>query len=516
VIRVAIVTLIVSLAGGCSGEGDGGQGQDPGSAGVGDEAATQGGIAALGLVSVGADALVENVLLVSLDTLRADRLEPFGYGRPTSPNLAGIASRSVIFRQARSQAPQTAPSHASLFTSEYPGAHRIVNAHHSTTKVTVLPDGVTTLAELASAAGLETAAFVSGGNLTERMGMNRGFEVWDEALTEMGGRLDACVRWMLEPDRGPFLALLHTYQVHAPYLPPRELVPEFVDPAYDGPLRERTDFYLSMPPHEAWEAAVGPAYWDGLLEYTDADVGFLSDLYDAEVRFVDSELRRLFEYLHGAGLDRNTAVILLSDHGEEFREHGKYQHDQVFEEHLRVPLVVRLPPALEGQGMVGAVDLPVSLVDVAPTVADLLGIDHGRTGWEGRSLLPLLKDPSASGREWTERPTFSELVIEPGPKYHRAVVWQGWKYVHIWQSNIDHVWEQLYHLEQDPGEKSNLIASPGPEGQRALDALRVLLEEQTVRNAEKATRLGEGGTVDMDEDMLQLMIKLGYVELGDG
>jgi len=460
--------------------------------------------------------LVENVLLISIDTLRADRLEVYGYGRPTSPNLSGIAKRSVVFADARAQAPQTAPSHASVFTSEYPGAHRIVNAHGGSTEVTQLPAGVTTLAELARRGGLETAAFVSGGNLTQRMGMDRGFELWDERLTDVSERVDACVRWMLAPDRGRFVALLHTYQVHAPYLPPRELVAEFVDAGYDGPLRERTERYLALPAHEAWEAATGPAYWEGLLEYTDADVRFLSDLYDAEIRHVDSEIQRLFAYLQGSELGSKTAVIIFSDHGEEFRDHGKYQHDQVFEEHLRVPLIVRLPRALQQEGLVGRVDAPVELVDIAPTLGELLGLPYGDTGWEGRSLVPLLRSSERPDRSWTERPVFSELVIDPGPKYHRAVVWQGWKYVHIWQKNIDHVWEQLFQLQADPGERRNLVEDSGPEATRALPALRELLEQQTRRNAAKAAALGEGGTVEMDEDMLQLMIKLGYVELGAG
>jgi len=473
-----------------------------------------------GAVVLPATGLVENVLVVSIDTLRWDRLECYGYPRPTSPNLASIASRGVVFEEARTQAPQTAPAHASLFSSSYPAVHRVINVHGPTPQLFQLPSGLTTLAELLSEADIETGAFVSGGNLTRRMAMDRGFQTWDEELTDISDRINRCVRWMLAPERGRFFAFLHTYQVHAPYLPPREWYEVFADPAYEGPLRSRTEKYLDMETKEAWEAATGPAYWEGMLSYDDADVAFLSSLYDGEIRYVDGELRRLWEYLLNAGLLRNTAVIFLSDHGEEFRDHGKYQHDQVYEELLHVPLIVRLPPDLEREGYRGRVDEVVELIDVAPTVADLMGVASSEASWSGRSLVGLLSSAGSDastqqgsvtdGRE-VDRPTFSELVIDPGPKYHRTVRWRGWKYIHIWQKDIDHTWEYLFHLSDDPRERHNLIDSAEQEPQRVLTALRQLLEERSVANAEEAERVGPGGAAEIDDDMLELMLKLGYV-----
>lgn len=484
-----------------------------------------GTITASGAVVLPLTGLVENVLVVSIDTLRWDRLECYGYPRPTSPNLSSIASRGVVFEEARTQAPQTAPAHASLFSSSYPGVHRVINVHGPTPQLFQLPTGLTTLAELLSGADIETGAFVSGGNLTRRMGMDRGFDTWDEQLTDVSDRINRCVRWMLAPDRGRFFAFLHTYQVHAPYLPPREWYEVFADPSYEGPLRTRTEQYLDMDTKEAWEAATGPAYWEGMLSFDDKDVAFLSSLYDGEIRYVDSELRRLWEYLLNAGLLKNTAVIFLSDHGEEFRDHGKYQHDQVYEELLHVPLIVRLPPELEREGFRGRVDDVVELIDVAPTVAELLGVASAEASWSGRSLVSLLSsagadpssqdaslsDGSASESRREDRPTFSELVIDPGPKYHRTVLWRGWKYIHIWQKDIDHTWEYLFHLSDDPRERHNLMDSPEQEPQRVLTALRQLLEERSVANAEEAARVGPGGAAEIDDDMLELMLKLGYV-----
>ncbi len=454
--------------------------------------------------------LARNVLLVSLDTVRADRLESYGYRVQTSPNLDALARRSVLFERAQAQAPQTAPSHASLFTSEYPGAHQIINAHSSASTLFTLPTGVTTLAELLQGQGIDTAAFVSGGNLTRRMEMDRGFDVWDERNEDVSGRVDALLEWMLAPERGRFFATLHTYQTHAPYLPPRELVPRFVAADYDGPLRERLDRYLALPAEEAWQGAVGPDYWDGMLEYTDADVAFLSDLYDAEIAYLDDQLRRVLEVVFKSERAADTVVVVLADHGEEFKDHGKFQHDQVFQELLHVPLIMRLPNELEKQGWRGRVPEPVELVDVAPTVAELMGVSSEGTGWAGRSLVPLLRHPGRAPADWADRPQYSELVIEPGPKYYQSIAWRGWKYVYAWQKDIDHEWEWFFHLGHDPGETQNLIHSEEPEVVEARERLKEQLFRHTEETVGKAARVGEGGAAEVDDGMRQTLEQLGY------
>ena len=476
---------------------------DTASDGPGEEAPGGAGAAVL-------PTLARNVLLVSVDTVRADRLEPYGYEAQTSPNLDALARRSVVFEQAQAQAPQTAPSHASLFTSEYPGAHQIINAHTSSASLFTLPGGVTTLAELLQSEGVETAAFVSGGNLTRRMEMDRGFDVWDEKNEDVSGRIDSLLEWMLAPDRGRFFATVHTYQSHAPYLPPRELVPRFIDPDYDGPLRERLERYLDLPADEAWQGAVGPDYWDGMLEYTDEDVAFLSDLYDAEIAYLDDQLRRILEVIFKSDLARDTVVVVLADHGEEFKDHGKFQHDQVFQELLHVPLIIRLPNELEREGWKGRVARPVELVDVAPTLAELMGVATDDTGWAGRSLVPLLRDPKAPPAGWVDRPQYSELVIEPGPKFYHSIVWRGWKYIYAWQKDIDHEWEWFFHLGHDPGETQNLMQSEVPEVVEAREQLKDQLFRHTEETLRRAARVGEGGAAEVDEDLRQMLDQLGY------
>ncbi len=453
-----------------------------------------------------------NVVIVSLDTLRADRLEPYGYERPTSAVLSRLAADSVVFRHARAQAPQTAPSHASLFTSEYPGAHGIVNVHGAQPEVRTLPPGVTTLAELLNENEIETAAFVSGGNLTDRMEMGRGFDEWSEENEDFEDRLGDALTWLESPDRGRFMLFVHTYQVHAPYIPPPDLYPQFVDVDYRGALRDRLVRYLTLSHEEQWKGGVGADYWAGMIDYDDDDVQFLSDLYDAEVAYLDAALQPLVDAVRAGPRDRDTILVLLSDHGEEFKDHGKYQHDQVFEELLRVPLIISLPAGRREQGWRGEVGEMVDLIDVAPTVAELMGVDWSGLGWEGRSLVPYLDPSRQAPASWASLPSFSELIVEPGPQFYRTVTWGGWKLIHRWQRNIDRHWNWLFDVSADPGERHNLYESTGAEAVRMRKQLETLLEEQSVRLATKSGRLGPAGTGQMDEGHRALLIELGYLE----
>jgi arylsulfatase A-like enzyme len=461
--------------------------------------------------AAGAAGRVRNVVLISVDTLRQDRLEVYGYERPTSPNLAGLASRSAVFERAHAQASQTAPSHASLFTSEYPGTHGIVNVHGDHATCRTLPKGVVTLAEKMSGAGFETAAFVCGGNLTKRMDVNRGFGSWDERNEDIAQRVDALLAWLGQPREKPFLALLHSYQAHAPYVPPARLVPVFTDPAYAGPLRARLDRYLTLSPAEAWRGGVGEDYWAGMLQYSDADVAFLSDLYDAEIAYLDGELRRLLEALLLGPRAADTLVIVLSDHGEEFRDHGKFQHDQVYEELTRVPLLLHLPDALEKQGWKGRIAAEVSLIDVAPTVAELCGVAWKDAGWEGRSLVPLLDPATRAGAaaRWGA-PKFAELTVGPPHKVLSSVTFNGWKYIHIYQAEIGKTWEFLFHLVSDPKEARNLAEAQQPEAIEALGALRRILAERATADAQQRAQVGTPGSAEMDAEAQQKLKEIGY------
>lgn len=451
-----------------------------------------------------------SVVLISVDTLRADRLGSFGYERETSLNLDGLARRSVVFDQAIAQAPQTAPSHASLFTSQYAGTHGVVNVHGDQKVAHRLPGGLSTLASVLARHGLATAAFVCGGNLTRRMGMDRGFSVWDERNEDVGERVKAFEAWLDSAGEQPFFALLHTYQVHAPYVPPAVLAEQFTDATYAGLLRERYSRYLGLTNEEAWAGGVGPDYWDGMVDFTDRDVKFLSDLYDGEIAYTDGALRSVIRKILTGPLAATTTIVVLGDHGEEFRDHGKFQHDQVFQELVRVPLMIHLPVPLERAGWTGRVGEPVELIDVAPTIADLVGVDWTAESWQGKSLLGVL-DPARRPRESDpDRPSFGELTVAPGPKTYRFVIRAGWKYIHCHQVDLDKTWEWLFDLRSDPREQANLLDSTEPEALAVLASLKELLEARSKLNEALRSQAGKASDGDIDAAWRQELEQLGY------
>ncbi len=376
----------------------------------------------------------------------------------------------------------------------------------------MLPPGAVSLAEALGLAGIRTAAFVSGGNFTRTMGMDRGFGVWNERNEDIGDRLDEFLGWLPTVGEDRFFALVHSYQAHAPYVPPAAEADRFTNPAYRGSLRETYERYLALPAHEAWALGVGPDYWPPeMVGYSPDDVRFLSDLYDGEIAYLDGELRRLIEAVLNGPRGADTALVVLSDHGEEFRDHGKFQHDQVFDELARVPLLLYAGTALEREGWQGRIDSPVQLIDVAPTVADLLGVSWADFGWSGRSLLatmdPAQRVESGGG---DPAPVFTELIREHRTHEYAAVAWHGWKYIVHRQTTNGRTWEHLFNLEADPGEQDNLVDSKDAAATGKLESLRRVLRSFEEANAVRAAELGRSEPSSLSEEQIEELKRLGY------
>ena len=311
-----------------------------------------------------------NVLVISLDTLRARSLGSYGYGRDTSPFFDSIASDGTLFENAITASVTTSPAHMSLFTGLYPVHHGIRIALERK-----LPH-VVTLAERLHRVGYRTAAFTENGYLIRRHGFGEGFDQYTENRGEhlkAPGEVRRTFRqagdWIADHRELPFFLFVHTYEVHSPYDPEAPYTDLFRDAAMPGPG--------------------SPA----ILESRDN--------YDREIRIVDDELKRLFATLEKSGLAGSTIVAILADHGEEFAEHGGLQHGAtVFEEGLRVPLVFWAPGRVPAGRRLAA---PVSLIDVAPTILDLLGLPIP-DDLDGVSLKQLLLED----RPIEPRPLFAE------------------------------------------------------------------------------------------------------------
>jgi arylsulfatase A-like enzyme len=317
-----------------------------------------------------------NVLLVSLDTLRARSVSAYGAERPTTPNLDGLVGAvGTIFDEAWTTIPHTLPSHVSAFTSLYVRTHGIVGP------LMRLPLSVRTLPEQLRSIGYDTGAITEDGFVVPSVGFERGFSTYRENTSVSWGAPDGFaektfgdgIDWMAVRRDRPFFLFLHTYEVHAPYAP---------KPPYEHALEE---------PHPEWRE----------IQY---------DLlkYEQSARYLDDQIAALLRALDDLGLATSTLVVFMADHGEEFLEHGQKMHGyQLFEESTHIPLMMRCP------GVVPAgrrIRTPVSLVDLAPTILDLVGAPP-LVGAEGESLAPLL----VAGATGLDRPAiFSEAFSQLG------------------------------------------------------------------------------------------------------
>ena len=348
-----------------------------------------------------------NLLLVTIDTLRADRLGCYGYAQVETPQLDALARRGALFENAVAQAPLTAPSHASMMTGLNPTAHKVRN-----TGGFVLA-GSETLADTLQRRGFDTAAFVGSSVLKKRFGLGQGFAVYDdempaadmgaggEAERRAGEVVDRAVKW-LEGQKGkPFFLWVHVYDPHTPYAPP-------------PPFREK---YKGRP-------------------------------YDGEVAYTDGELGRLFEAVAKKSADTLTAV--LSDHGEAFSEHGEYSHGVfIYDTTLRIPFLMSGPGVPAGV----RVKEQARTIDLLPTVLDLMGVPVPQ-GVQGTSFTPAFHGKAMPATYSYAESLFPKLNM--GWAELRGMRTNRWKYIRAPKP-------ELYDLAQDPGETSNVIAGHAEE-----------------------------------------------------
>ena len=293
------------------------------------------------------------MLLVSIDTLRADRLGCYGYERDTSPNLDRFASeRAVRFELAVAESSWTLPSHVTMLTGLHPMTHgAVVPARASS-------DDVEFLAETLARAGYYTFGLTDGGWLSKGWGFDRGFRFFEAVDNDFSDCVDDAIEYMSHrSDRGPWFGFLHTYDVHCPYDPPEPWFSRYQSPD-------------AMPVEVAGRCG-NPHFNE--IQLGSGEVRYLSDRYDGSIRRVDEALGKLFDHLDATGAWDDTIVIVTSDHGEEFGEHGQVGHERTLHrEALFVPLLIAVPghePML--------VRSPVGLADIVPTVLGVIGVEPG-------------------------------------------------------------------------------------------------------------------------------------------
>jgi arylsulfatase len=294
-------------------------------------------------------------ILISFDTLRADHLHAYGYRRETSPVFDRLASRGVLFEQAIVQYPSTLTSHMSIFTGVYPQQHQVLPPS------TVLSEEIETLPQRFQAHGFRTAGHTEGGFVAGGYGFRRGFDEFSDTSyrddKDIERTFDRGLRFLRSLNEGErFFLFLHTYSVHDPYEPPE---------------RYRSLFWSGPPPTALSSSGENLRRANrGELEIDDETVRYFEAMYDASIRYADEVLGEFVAELERLGLRSETTLILTSDHGEEFREHGSLAHTQVYPECLRVPLLVLHPRQPVGS----RISRLVETVDIAPTLYELAGL----------------------------------------------------------------------------------------------------------------------------------------------
>jgi arylsulfatase A-like enzyme len=409
----------------------------------------------LGVACAAPSRAPRSVLLVSLDTLRADHLGAWGNPSGTSPHVDRLARQGTMFRSCVAQSASTLPSHRSLFQSR---------------PASLAGDDQPMLAEILQSAGWATVAFTGGGNIAAELGFGRGFERYEEDRTGLSWGVPAFAAWLAEAEREPFFAFLHTYDPHVPYDPPRPFDMLYF-PQYTGPVRgsDTRDLCRRIRGLEGQPPAL-----------SDDDRRRIRALYAADVRFTDAEVGKLLRLLEREGLDGRTLVVVVSDHGEELWDHGTVLHSHtVYQELVHVPLVFR------GEGVAGTlVSETARNLDVAPTILDALGLPPAESH-RGRSLRARLR-----GAPGAALPAMSEMGRQ------KAIVDSPWKLV------VDGRREgALYDLARDPGEKEN-VAAEHPEVVREY---RALLEGLGGAVAELAER-------PPSPELAERLRALGYVD----
>ena len=421
-----------------------------------------------------------NVVLVVLDTLRADRLGCYGWKRARTPNLDALAGRGVRFSDATSVATWTLPSHASLFTSTYPSQHGLWKDQR-------LSQDVVTLAEVLSDRGYHTAAFTESGFVTSEYGFARGFDSFDAQMRDCSETFARSQEW-IDDTRKPFFAFVQTYQVHSPYNPPQPFRKRLVRP-YSGNLPERLEVT-----EYGWTSGTEPP--------SPEDMRYIQDLYDAEISYLDDQLGDFLRHIESEGLGNNTLFVITSDHGEEFFDHGSVSHGMsLYEEQLRVPLLLYQAGRFEG-GRVA--NHPVHLLDLAPTIA-LAADAQLPLSWEGVPLSVI--GPSEERAMFVPMLTFfTEEVFRGRPA--SALREGSLKFVDYppkQRRNDPQQGPALFDLSSDPHEEHNL-----------LDAQTA--EEWSERVREFWSRyapLSAPDTATLDEAAIEELQRLGYVGVGD-
>jgi len=428
-----------------------------------------------------------SIILVTLDTTRSDHLSCYGYFRETSPALDALAEESIVFDRCLVPQATTLPSHTSILTGTYPLEHGVLaNMVHGGDCFVPSP-GLRPFTSFCEEAGYGTAAFVSAAPLKRGTGIEEGFQTFDQPTQKQRNAkatTDRVISWLRTVPERPFFLWVHYYDPHAGFNPP---------PPYDEMFQ--TDDGLEAFIEERKIPPTAPRPLAGSVD----DARVSANLYDGEIRFMDSQIALLLDELRAMPGWDETILLVVGDHGEGLCQHGEAAHGGTWEEQLRAPLILRVPGEAPRR-----VSRLVSVVDVIPT---MLGFVSGND-FDG-----FLRQ--TSGRDVLARraETVPLLGVDTGrlgesETYRICLTGERWKYFH--RPNAAGRPDELYDLHADPHELANLRdAYPDVAGEMKAEALR-LYDAQS----ERGERLRGGAapeTAPLDSTIVEELKALGYV-----
>jgi len=435
----------------------------------------------------------KGIILISLDTLRADHLGTYGYHRDTSPAIDAFAKDNIVFENAVVQSPWTLPSHMSIMTSRYPSFHGVVHEGLS------LSDEYVTLAELLKGAGYKTAAFVDGGYVSGVFGFDQGFDVYHDQRIGAEGILPKAQHWLDENKSDSFFLFIHLFDIHSPYNPPPPYNSIFHDFTYTGHLVPSSKNLII-------------AQYDP-LKLKDDDLRHVIALYDGGIRYTDEKIGEFLSYLQNAGLYDQSLIIITSDHGEEFMEHDNVLHWQLFyRPNLHVPLIVHMPH-YSRKGI--RISELVQSIDLLPTIVESAQLPAYPAA-QGRSFYPLIKREKnffnhflwQLTRPFRKRTkvSFAETQLYKQNQYDAlrcsVITDDGHQMTYNKEKNS----LQLFNLKNDPLAQNNIAEGRNDITKHLLDRWEKLYDTRPVITAP---------TIDLDEETQRQLEVLGYVDLSE-
>lgn len=440
-----------------------------------------------------------NILLIGIETLRADHVSSLGYHRNTTPALDKLASQGVVFSRAIATSSWTLPSVMSVFTSLYPGIHQRTSYQKLT------GPGVT-LTEILKANGYKTAAFVSNPTLDSRYGFSKGFDLYDDFSVRMSIGLEifdnedvpgrgtnyirtseavnyAALNWLKNNRQAPFFMFVFYFDPHYDYIPPPPFDTVF-DPCYEGSVDGRK---IS---HELRKSTRPPQ----------RDLEHIIALYDGEILCTDGYISKLLDKFSEYGILDDTLIIVFGDHGDEFYEHGSTAHaHSLYNELIHIPLIFKWPQLIPQNRQV---DSLVGQCDIMPTILDYLGI--GYEGFlQGKSLRPLIE----AQKDKLHDVVYAEVSLEKN-KHFSAAISKDSKLIF----NLSTDEKQFFDFSNDPNEQLNIYKEKTSIGASDLEKRLVSWLSNNKRLTSQPSSHEQLKEIELDEEHLRELKSLGYVQ----